>query len=110
MTLVERIDIFKRLYGERLKSSAIAAALNRRPSSITGELEKGMANGMYNPILAEASHREARRNQRPRLKLSDEAWNVVKLRREKRWSPEEVAPWLEKAYPEYALSGNTIYT
>jgi IS30 family transposase len=68
MTLVERMDIFKLLYIERLKPSSIAAALNRKPSSITRELEKSTDNGMYNPILAEARHLEARRNQRPRLK------------------------------------------
>jgi IS30 family transposase len=68
MTLVERMDIFKLLYVERLKPSAIAAALNRKPSSITGEMEKGMDNGMYNPVIAGAKHLEARRNQRPRLK------------------------------------------
>jgi IS30 family transposase len=56
------------LYVERLKPSDIAAALNRKPSSITRETEKGMDNGMYNPIIAEAKHLEARRNQRRVLK------------------------------------------
>jgi IS30 family transposase len=45
------MDIFRLLYIERLKSSAIAVGLNRRPSGITRELEKGMDNGMYNPIV-----------------------------------------------------------
>jgi IS30 family transposase len=109
MSLVERMDIFRLLYVERLKPSAIATALNRKPSSITRELEKGMDNGMYNPILAEARHLEARRNQRPRLKMTGEAWNKVKPQLEKRWSPEEIAKWLEKEYPKYAMSGKTIY-
>jgi IS30 family transposase len=109
MTLVERMDIFRLMYVERCKPSAIAAALNRKPSSITRELEKGMDNGIYNPILAGARHLEAGRNQRPRLKMTDEAWNKVKLQLEKRWSPEEIAKWLEKEYPEYAMSGKTIY-
>jgi IS30 family transposase len=109
MTLVERMDIFRLLYVERLKPSTIAAMLNRQPSSITRELEKGMDQGMYNPLLAEVRHLEARRNQRPRLKMTGEAWNVIKPRLEKRWSPEEVAQWLEKAYPEHAMSGKTIY-
>jgi IS30 family transposase len=109
MVLVERMDIFRLLYVERLKPSAIAAALNRRPSSVTRELEKGMDKGMYNPILAEARRLEARRSQRPRLKITDEAWNTVKPQLEKRWSPEEVAKWFEKEYPCYAVSGKTIY-
>jgi IS30 family transposase len=109
MTLVERMDIFRMLYVERRKPSAIAAALNRKPSSISRELEKGMDNGMYNPVLAETKHLEARRNQRPRLKMTDEAWSIVKPQLEKRWSPEEVAKWLEKEYPCSAMSGKTIY-
>jgi IS30 family transposase len=51
MALVKRMDIFSLLYGERLKPSAIAAALNRQTSSITRELEKDMDKGSYNPIL-----------------------------------------------------------
>ncbi|GMO42203.1 MAG: IS30-like element IS30 family transposase [Treponemataceae bacterium] len=109
MTLVERMDIFRLMYVQRLKPSAIAAALNRAPSSITRELEKGMDNGMYNPILAETRHLEERRNRRPGLKMTDEAWNIVKPQLEQRWSPEEVAQWLKKEYPEYAMCGKTIY-
>jgi IS30 family transposase len=91
MTLVERMDIFRLLYVERLKPPAIAAAFNRAPSGITREPEKGMDNGMYNPVPAETRHLEKRRNRRPRLKMTDEAWNIVKHRREQRRSPEEVA-------------------
>jgi IS30 family transposase len=104
MSLVERMDIFRVLYVERLKRSAIAAALSREPSSVTRELEKGMDTGMYNPMLA-----EVRRNQSPHLKMTDEAWNMVKPRLEHRWSAEEVAAWLKKECPEYAMSGKTIY-
>jgi hypothetical protein len=41
------MDIFRLLYVEGIKPSAIAVALNREP-------EKGMSKGMYNPVLAEA--------------------------------------------------------
>jgi hypothetical protein len=41
--------------------------------------------------------------------MTGEAWNIVKSRLEKRWFLEEVAKWLEKEYPEYAMSGKTIY-
>jgi IS30 family transposase len=87
----------------------LAAALNRQPSSVTRELEKGMDKGMYNPVIAEARHLEARRNQCPRHKMTDEARNSIKGQLEKRWSPEEIAKWLEKEYPGYAISGKTIY-
>jgi IS30 family transposase len=83
--------------------------LNRQPSSITRELERGMDKGMYKPVITEVRHLEARRNQRPHLKMTDEAWHSIKGQLEKGWSPEEVATWLEKAYPGYAMSGKTIY-
>jgi IS30 family transposase len=105
MTLIERMDIFRPLYGERLKPPA----LNRDPSSITREPEKGMDNGMYNPIPAETRHLEKRRNRRPRLKMTDEAGNIVKPRLEQRRFSEEGTQWLEKEYPEYAMSSKTIY-
>jgi IS30 family transposase len=109
MALVERMDIFKLLYVERLKPPAADAALNRKPSSITRKTAKGMDKGMYNPIIAEAGHLEARRNQRPPLKMTGEAWAIIKPQLEKRWSPEEVAKQFEKEYPDYAMSGKTIY-
>jgi hypothetical protein len=42
--------------------------------------------------------------------LADEPWNMVKPQLKKRWSPEEVAEWLKKEYPDYAVSGKTVYT
>ncbi|MDR1220243.1 MAG: hypothetical protein LBK73_11645 [Treponema sp.] len=83
--------------------------MNREPSSDTHEQEKGVDKGMYNPALAEARRLESRRIPRPRLMMSDEAWNTVKPQLEKRWSPEEADKWLEKEYPCYAMSGKTIY-
>jgi IS30 family transposase len=58
MTLIERRDIFKLLYVERLKPSAIAAMLKRKPSSIIREIAKGMDNRIYNPITTEAGRLE----------------------------------------------------
>jgi IS30 family transposase len=96
MTLVERMDIFRLLYVKGLKPSAIAAALNREPSSIAREMEKGMDNGMYNPVLAEAKHLEARRSQRPCLKMSDEAWNTIKPQLESGGRPRRLPNGLKK--------------
>jgi hypothetical protein len=53
------MDIFRLLYVERHMPSAIAAAPNRAPSSVTREPEKGVDKGMYNPTLAEARCLEA---------------------------------------------------
>jgi IS30 family transposase len=88
MTLVERMDIFRLLYVEGLKPSSIATELNREPSSVAHEQEKGVDKGMYNPEFVEARRLEARRSRRPRLKMSGEAWSKAKPQLEKRWSPE----------------------
>ncbi|MDR1219516.1 MAG: hypothetical protein LBK73_07895 [Treponema sp.] len=42
----ERLDLFRLLYGERRKPSAIAAAPNRKPSGATREPEKGVGKGV----------------------------------------------------------------
>ncbi|MDR1073874.1 MAG: hypothetical protein LBL45_09410 [Treponema sp.] len=101
----ERMDIFRLLYGERRKPSAIAAAPNRKPSGATREPEKGVGKG-YNPTFAEARRLEARRGRR--LKMSGGAWNTVKPPLEKRRSPEKAAERLEKERPCYATPGKTI--
>jgi IS30 family transposase len=41
MTLVERMDIFRLLYLEKQNKSKIAFMLDRKPSTISRELEKG---------------------------------------------------------------------
>ncbi|MDR1229914.1 MAG: helix-turn-helix domain-containing protein [Spirochaetaceae bacterium] len=46
MTVTELMDIFRLPYAEGFKPSVIAA-LNREPSNIARELEKGMDSGMY---------------------------------------------------------------
>jgi IS30 family transposase len=103
------MEIFRLFYIEKMKPAAIAAALNRTPSTVTRETNRGMDNGIYNPFVAGIRHLEARRNQCPRLKMTGGAWNRVKPLLEKRRSPEEVAKWLKKAYPEHSMSGKTIY-
>jgi IS30 family transposase len=90
------MDIFRLLYGERLTPQSIAAALNRGPSSITRELEKGMDQWSYNPVIADVRHLEAGRNQRPHLKITDKVWNSIKDQLKKRYPPEEAATWLKR--------------
>jgi IS30 family transposase len=105
----ERMDIFRFLYVEKLKPAMIAKVLRRSPSSITREIEKGTEKGMYNPFMAECVHLDARRHQCPQLKITDEAWKLIKSKLEYRWSPEQVADWLKSEYPNYTMCGKTIY-
>jgi IS30 family transposase len=109
MTLGERMDIFRLLYLEKQNKSRIASLLGRKPSSISRELEKGLDRGMYNPFLAEMEHLKARKQQSPKLKIDNKVWDIIKPQLELRWSPEEIAKWLKKNYPEHTMSGKTIY-
>ncbi|GHT98661.1 transposase InsI for insertion sequence element IS30A [Spirochaetia bacterium] len=109
MTFVERMDIFRLLYVEKQTKSKTASLLGRKPSTISRELKKGMDNGMYNPLMAEIEHLKARKQQSPKLKIDGEVWNLIKPQLERRWSPEEIAKWLEADYPEHTMSGKTIY-
>ena len=109
MSLEERMDIFRLLYVERLKPAYIGKQLNRSPSSISREIARGIDQGAYNPFIAEIRHLEARKTQRPPLKMTAKAWLLVKPKLELRWSPEQIARWLKSEYPEHTMSGKTIY-
>ena len=87
----------------------IAIRLNRTVSTITRELKRGEDDGNYNPLLAEYEHLLQRRYQVPKLKIDSKAWKVIKLKLEIRWSPDQIAKWLKSDYPEYTVSGKTIY-
>jgi IS30 family transposase len=72
------MDIFRLLYAEGLKPAHTGRLLNRSPSSISREIAKGMDQGTYNPFVAEPRHLESRKSQCPALKMTGEAWNLVK--------------------------------
>ena len=109
ITLEEREEIFRLRYEERLFLWEIGQKLNKNKSSISRELKRGTRDKLYNPITAEANHLNARKRRCPKLKMTSEAWVLIKPKLEQRWSPEQVAQWLEKEYPCYAMSAKTIY-
>jgi transposase, IS30 family len=109
MTFEERITVFKLHQMEKLSNSELASRLNRSISSISRELARGMDSGSYNPFIAECEHLRQRRYQSPKLKIDSIAWSLIKPRLELRWSPDQIANWLKREYPEYAMSGKTIY-
>jgi IS30 family transposase len=109
MTLNERMSIFHMLYTQQLKPSKIALELNRSVSTITRELKRGKDDSNYNPLLAEYEHLKQRRYQCPNLKIDNETWKLIKPKLELRWSPEQIAKWLNKEYPTNTVSGKTVY-
>jgi transposase, IS30 family len=109
MTFKERMDIFRMFHLQKLSKSEIAQKLGRAVSSISREIDHGADSGSYNPFIAEYSHLKQRRHQCPSLKVDSEAWRLIKPQLELRWSPDEIAKWLKNEYPEYSMSGKTIY-
>jgi IS30 family transposase len=109
ITLEEREEIFRLRYEERLFIREIGERLHKNKSSISRELKRGTRNKLYNPITAEANHRNARKRQCPKLKMTSEIWSVIKPKLEQRWSPEQIAQWLGKEYPCYRMGAKTIY-
>ena len=109
ITFKERLEIFKLLYVERKKPSAIAKILNRSASTISREINKGTESGDYNPFEREFLHLKARRYQCPHLKIDKESWKYIKSKLELRWSPKEIAYWLKEEHPEHSMCGKTIY-
>jgi IS30 family transposase len=49
-----------------------------------------------------------RKLQCPKLKMTDEIWELAKPKLEKRWPPSEITEWLEREY-NYKMSAGTIY-
>jgi IS30 family transposase len=109
MTFKERMDIFRMFHLQKLSKSKIAQKMGRAVSSISREIDRGADSGSYNPFIAEYSHLMQRRHQCPSLKVDSEAWRLIKPQLESRWSPDEIAKWLKTEYPEYDMSGKTIY-
>lgn len=109
MSLVERMSIFQMLYTQKMKPTEIAVKLNRSVSTITRELNRGADKGNYNPLLGEYNHLLQRRYQVPKLKIDNTVWKIIKPKLVARWSPEQIAQWLKSDYPEYIVSGKTIY-
>ena len=104
------------LRAEGLGVRAIAARLNRAPSTISRELRRNVLEsdrGRYDPGLAHARAREqARRHRRPILALDPELRAVVQARLEEQWSPEQISAWLRQAHPDkpgWHLCHETIY-
>jgi IS30 family transposase len=110
ITLEEREEIFRLRYEKRLFLREIGQRLHKNKSSVSRELKRGTKNKLYNPITAEANHRNARKRQCPKLKMTCELWSLIKPKLERRWSPEQVVQWLEKEYPCYKMNAKTIYT
>jgi IS30 family transposase len=114
MSLDERVEVQRRLEaGDTLR--AIARSLGRAPSTLSREWRRATSSGAT--YTAQAAHRQARaRRRKPRVerKLTDPAlWDTVQCLLRARWSPEQIAGLLARAFPDeasYRVSHETIYS
>ncbi len=112
LTLAEREEISRGIAAAR-SMRLMARLLGHSPSTVSREIKR---NGGYDRYrAAEADKNAWRRARRPkRCKLANNPqlrWAVVS-KLELNWSPEQIAGWLKRAYPEdesCRVSHETIY-
>jgi IS30 family transposase len=91
----------------------IATDLGRAPSSVSREIARNGGPKRYRAQAADvAAYRRARRPKPSKLVLVPRLRAVVEDRLAHRWSPEQIAAWLGRTYPddpEMRVSHETIY-
>ena len=112
LSLLEREEIFRGVAaGDSLRM--VAARLGRAPSTISRELARNGGRSRYRAHRADrAAVRRARRPKPSKLATNQELRTVVEDKLEEWWSPEQVAHWLRRSYPDHQemwVSHETIY-
>jgi IS30 family transposase len=112
LSLAEREGISRGLAaGESLR--AIAGGLGRAPSTISREVRANGGRLCYRAVVAdEAAWRRALRPKTPKLVGTDLLRWLVEAALERKWSPEQIAGWLRRSFPdrpELWVSHETIY-
>ena len=112
LSLSEREEISRGIVAEESIRS-IASALGRSASTVSREIQR---NGGYDDYRASIADEEAwnraRRPKRCRLARDPRLRRAVARKLRRNWSPEQIAGWLKRTYPEdesYHVSHETIY-
>jgi IS30 family transposase len=112
LTLAEREEISRGIACD-LSLRSIAAQLGRAPSTISRELRR---NGGYDEYRAtqadQAAWVRAHRPKRCKLVCNQPLSQIVASKLGLNWSPEQIAGWLKKEYPDnesHQVSHETIY-
>ena len=112
LTLAEREEISRAVAaGHAIRS--IASRLGRAPSTISREIQRNGGQECYRASQADQAAWD--RAQRPKTcKLVDNRSlaGVVAAKLQSQWSPEQIAGWLKRSYPDdetHQVSHETIY-
>jgi len=112
LTLSEREAISGAMVARR-STRSIARLLGRSPSTVSREISRNGGPARYRAAPADAQA-WARARRAKRCKLATNGWlrQVVARQLRLNWSPEQIAGWLQRAYPgqeAYQVSHETIY-
>jgi IS30 family transposase len=112
LTLEEREEISRgTVAGHSIRS--IATALGRSPSTVSRELQRNGGRQYYRASQAEkAAWDRACRPKRCKLVANRALAQLVARKLEQLWSPDQIAGWLKRTYPNdenYQVSHETIY-
>jgi IS30 family transposase len=114
LSLLERQRIAT-LRGQGLGVREIARRLDRSPATVSRELRRNVRphDKAYDGDLAHARARQrSRRPRRARLALDAELRDLIQVKLELEWSPEQIAAWLRQAFPHrraWHVCHETIY-
>ncbi len=112
LTLVEREEISRGIVTGR-SIRAMAQSLGRSPSTISREIGRNGGYDRYRASLADdRAWAYARRPKRSKLASNRWLGEVVTIKLELEWSPQQIAAWLKRVYPEdryCQVSHETIY-
>lgn len=116
LSMEEREEISRGL-GQGLSFREISRVLGRAVSTVSREIGQGSMNRWsYRASRAQRrSVRQARRRKLGVRKLGEnpQLWALVDSKLRRRWSPEQIARWLKREYPQepgMQVAGETIYT
>lgn len=95
-----------------LSQQQIAYELGKHQSTISRELQKGQDGMAYDPILAQRISDERAMARVPELKIDGPTWQVINNHLGLRWSPRQVAEFLQREGDDGTIvpvSEKTIY-
>lgn len=112
LTLAEREEISRAVAaGQSIRS--IASLLGRAPSTISREVQRNGGQQCYRASQAdEAAWDRAQRPKKCKLVKNRSLAGVVAGKLQSLWSPEQIAGWLKRTYPDdetHQVSHETIY-
>jgi IS30 family transposase len=109
LSLAEREEISRGLVADRSVRS-IAGVLGRSPSTISREIERNGGALRYRAAAADKrAWKQALRPKACKLAVHPRLQQAVAAKLEKDWSPEQIAGWLKRKYPERRVSHEAIY-